>query len=183
MCALCHVDPAILRGAFFKHTLQHSRAVPHGCPSKPFSFMRLFWYLTRARYISILGMKLLQTNFPCCLFSHVDFLPFSCVSFICLLLDKRCNFLFVTKGLQSEVSLMFVQLSAPVAFWDIKHESLLLHKLMGYFSSEVFNCSVARQSEIPQMFPPCQSRGEVSLTSRKQTPVSLKKQPNVLLGQ
>lgn len=88
----------------------------HGCPSQHFSFMRLFWCFTRARYISILGMKLLQTNFPCWWFSHVDFIPFSCVSCICSLSDKRCHFLLATEGLQSEVSLLFVQLSAPVHF-------------------------------------------------------------------
>jgi len=82
----------------------------HGCPSQPFSFMHLFWCFTRARYLSIFGMKLLQTDFLCCLFSHVYFSPFSCVSCICLLLEKRCNFLLATEGLQSKVLLMFVQL-------------------------------------------------------------------------
>lgn len=91
-------------------------SIPGLCPSQLSSFMHLFWCLIHARYISMLGMKLFQAIFPCCLFSHVDFIHFSCVCCICSLLDKMCNFLFTTEGLQSEVLLMFVQLSAPIAF-------------------------------------------------------------------
>lgn len=36
MCALCHVDPAVLRKAFFKHALQHSRALAMWIPITTF---------------------------------------------------------------------------------------------------------------------------------------------------
>lgn len=36
MCAPCHGDPAIVRGTFFKHTLQHSRALVTWMPITTF---------------------------------------------------------------------------------------------------------------------------------------------------